>query len=385
MMKAKVLAGVVGAVLLTASVVVGFFQHAAFTTQKSSHRGNRHSMSQVVAYAGSSGDDLSALLQSAKTDFGMGASKVAAKSATSAVDAATSAASSVTSTAAEPVKSAVYDTVTTVATPPAPAASTVVETGKALPLGDFIKARGTAPPAPSSADWDSTKAGWKLLRDNSIRFVGKDPEEFDKVSGKIASDFSAKSEEISAKSSEVSSKVGSELSAKSSEISGKISSTELPKFSAADMPKFDAPDLSKFSVPEIPKFSAPDIPKFSAPDIPKMPAVEMPKFSVPDFNLPDFNFDVSSIQQYIEGLPEDVKLMGAVAVGVAFLIIGAAGNKEPPAKIEAASSEDIEATSAKIGGLTDELVRRRNCFVCIYMDNHLRNIELLQQRVLRSI
>ena len=239
MMKAKVLAGVVGAVLLTASVVVGFFQHAAFTTQKSSHRGNRHSMSQVVAYAGSSGDDLAALLQSAKTDFGMGASKVAEKSATSAVDAATSAASSVTSTAAETVKTAVVDTVTNVATP---AASTFVDSGKALPLKDFIKAGGKTPPAPSSADWDNTKAGWKLLRDNSIRFVGKDPEDFPEidigaVSGKISSEIGAKSSEIgdklateiSSKSSEVSAKVASELSTKSSEISGKISSTELPK------------------------------------------------------------------------------------------------------------------------------------------------------------
>jgi len=109
-MRAIVFAGVFGAILLTTSVVVGFFQNAAFIAQTSAQRGRRHSFSQVVMSAGTSGDDLSALLETAKTEMGV---------------------------------------------------------NKVPSLGSYI-ANKNVPSLTASADWDKSKANIELLKSNTI-------------------------------------------------------------------------------------------------------------------------------------------------------------------------------------------------------------------------
>jgi len=118
-MRAIVFAGVFGAILLTTSVVVGFFQNAAFIAQTSAQRGRRHSFSQVVMSAGTSGDDLSALLETAKTEMGV---------------------------------------------------------NKVPSLGSYI-ANKNVPSLTASADWDKSKANIELLKSNTIKMTGRDPSE----------------------------------------------------------------------------------------------------------------------------------------------------------------------------------------------------------------
>lgn len=325
-MKAKVLAGAFGAILLTASVVVGFFQHAAFIGQ---NRGRRHSLSQVVASAGSSGaDDLSSLLQTAKSELGISsnyASKVAspASSASDNVDSVVSAAASSASSAADSVFNAVKstaaplansaaDSVVSAASSAAEAALKVdpVQEGKAPLLGDFVKAsiKGTAPRAGATSDWSATKSNLNLLKDNTIRLTGRDPADLPAI----------KLPDIDV--------------SKLNDAMPKVSLKELSN----DLSKISADDVKKFS------FGAVDgIKKFSPDDLPKVSG---------------FDFDFSSIQQFIENLPEATKTWAALAAGATFLIVGIANNNKSK-KIAAASSVDIDATTAKIGGLTDELVR----------------------------
>ena len=292
-MKAKVLVGAFGAILLTASVVVGFFQHAAFIGQ---NRGRRHSLSQVIASAGSSGaDDLSSLLQTAKSELGIStnyASKVASP-ASSASDSVVSAASSASSAAdsilntvkstTAPLANSAADSVVSAASSAASAAFKVdpVQEGKAPLLGDFVKSSitGSAPRVSATSDWSATKSNLNLLKDNTIRLTGRDP---------------------------------------------------------SDLPEIKLPGIDV----SMPKVSANGVKMFS------VGAVDGIKNGV----------DFSSIQQFIENLPEATKTWAALAAGVTFLIVGIANNK-PKKAIEAASSVEIDATTAKIGGLTDELVR----------------------------
>jgi hypothetical protein len=276
-MKATVLAGVVGIGLLTASVVVGFLQHAGFRAQTSNHRGYSHSMSQIALSAGNSEYDLSSLLETTKTEMG---------------------ASTATTSAPPAVVSDVVKT-----------ANVFVSEEKAPTLAEVIKGSidtKTAPSLTKNTDWEQTKRNLDLLKDNSIKLVGKDP----------------------------------------AEVDIKLPDIDLSKISAPDIDfsKISAPDLSKISAPDLSKFSAPDLSKFSAPDL--------SKFSVPD--LPAIgSVDVSSITQYIESLPPVAKTAAAVVAGATFLLIGLNNKKSPPPAVE---SEDLEAASAAVGDLTNELV-----------------------------
>ena len=77
-MKTDLLAAVISAVLLTASVVVGLFQHAAFVNQNSNHRRSRYYVSQVGLSVTTFGaDDTSLLLETAKSELGMSATNSA--------------------------------------------------------------------------------------------------------------------------------------------------------------------------------------------------------------------------------------------------------------------------------------------------------------------
>jgi len=289
-MKATVLAGVVGVGFLTASVVVGFLQHAGFRAQTSNHRGYSHSMSQIALSAGNSEYDLSSLLETTKTEMG---ASTAATSAPPAV---------------------VSDVVKT--------ANVFASDEKAPTLAEVIKGSidtKTAPSLTKNTDWEQTKRNLDLLKDNSIRLVGKDPSEVD-----------IKLPDI-------------DLS--------KISAPDLSKISAPDLSKISAPDLSKISAPDLSKISAPDLSKISAPDLSKFSAPDLSKFSVPD--LPAIgSVDVSSITQYIESLPPVAKTAAAVVAGATFLLIGLNNKKSPPPAVE---SEDLEAASAAVGDLTSEL------------------------------
>ncbi len=338
MMKAKILAGTFGAILLTASVVVGFFQHAAFISQ---NRGRRHSLSQVFASAGSSGaDDLSSLLQTAKSELGIstnyaskaassapssadavaGAAQSASDSVISAASAAASSADSVVnavkSSASQSANSAA-DSVVSAAKSAAEASLSVppVEQGKAPLLTDFVKGsiKGASPRPSTTSDWSATKANLNLLKDNTIRLTGRDPADMPEI--------------------------------KLPDVSGNVArlNDAMPKISLKELSN----DVSKISVDDVKKFS--------------VGAVDgVKKFSLSDIQIPD-KFAVSSIQQFVEHLPPATKTLAAVVAGV-FLIIGIANNNKTKATVKAASSSDINSTSAKIGGLTDELVRSNTFF-----------------------
>jgi len=160
-MKAKVLVGVISAILLTASVVVGFFQHSAYISQKSNQRGRRYSLSQVSLSAEpSSVDDLSSLLQTAKSEFG---------------DAVTS--PNAAAVMKDPVNNALKAAQATLQQT-GPIVS--VEDGKALSLTNYIKvsANGNAPAGPTVANWEATKANIELLKSNTVRLTGREPADF---------------------------------------------------------------------------------------------------------------------------------------------------------------------------------------------------------------
>ena len=265
-MKAIVLAGVISTILLTASVVVGFFQHAAFVNQKSNHRTGRYVSNQVGLSAGASGaDDLSALLETAKSDFTNSASAVgkAAVSPSPVVN--------------DPINEILKETQATLQHN---IPLITLEEGKALPLNTYVKASaaGNAPSGPTSASWDVTKSNLELLRDNTVRLFGVDPSQVDYSSFK------------------------------------KIIPSEV--------------------------------------DFSSIQKVDFPSFQKVDFSLLKFI-------DYFNGLPADVKTWGIVAAGTAVIILGVQSKKtKAPKKTDSAvsSSEDIQSTSAVIGGLTDELV-----------------------------
>jgi hypothetical protein len=180
-MKAQALAGVIGVIFLTASVVVGFFQQA-FVSQKSNHRGRRHSLSRVGLSAGSIGaDDLSSLLQTAKSELG-----------------------GVTS-------------------------NMLADIEMAPSLGDFVKSSvidRSVPKSATSADWTTTKANIELLKSNTIRLTGKDPSDFPEI------DFSKFSVPDFPKFS------ASDLSA--------FSVPDFSGFSASDIGSLDASSIQQF-------------------------------------------------------------------------------------------------------------------------------------------
>jgi len=143
----KVLAGVAGVILLTASVVVGFFQQA-FLSQKSNPRGRGHSLSQVGLSAGKIGaddlPDLSSLLETAKSELGGASSNMLGETAPS--------------------------------------------------LGDFVKTsvvERSIPNLATSADWQTTKANLDILKSNTIKFTGADPSSLPKFSVPDFPKFSA--------------------------------------------------------------------------------------------------------------------------------------------------------------------------------------------------
>jgi len=176
-MKATTVAGMASGVVLTASVVVAFVQQASFVVPQTS----RHSM---ALFAGS--DDLSALLQSAKTDFGVSSSSSASSSAKAAVSSIAEAAKSVTPPTPPPlpteaVKAAeevVSESVSKVVNAAASVTSvSPVEEGKARPLFNFVQATvtGDANPVNSNTNWEATKANSALLMNNIVKMTGKDP------------------------------------------------------------------------------------------------------------------------------------------------------------------------------------------------------------------
>ena len=145
----KVLAGVAGVILLTASVVVGFFQQA-LVSQKSNHRGRRHSLSQVGLSAGKIGaddlPDLSSLLETAKSELGGASSNM------------------------------------------------LGDIDKAPSLGDFVKSsvvERSIPNLATTADWQTTKANLDLLKSNTIKMTGADPSSLPKFSAPDFPKFSA--------------------------------------------------------------------------------------------------------------------------------------------------------------------------------------------------
>jgi len=179
-MKTKTLAGVASGILLTASVVVAYVQHAATTfTSIKSNRG-RHSIQ--IAASGNSNTDLSSLLESAKNDFG-GTTVTAKATVTSKiVDVAKSAATTPTAdlpTISDPVNKILKVTQETVQQGKVPILHTVPpEAGKALPLGNFIKSNmvnGLPDATPST--WDTAKENLGRLGSNLVKMTVKDPSE----------------------------------------------------------------------------------------------------------------------------------------------------------------------------------------------------------------
>mmetsp|Transcript_9343 Transcript_9343/g.27874 ORF Transcript_9343/g.27874 Transcript_9343/m.27874 type:complete len:603 (-) Transcript_9343:3130-4938(-) len=208
-MKANTLGRVISGIVLTASVVVAFVQHAAisFNANKGGFVvGRRHSMAEIVSSAGMYiDDDLSSFLESAKNDFAGKTGSVASKAA----DMATSTATTTTSP----------KTIANIPIPPAPATSEpvtevvkvaqdavvsatkvsqdaivsatkvspILDEGKSRPLFSFFRASvsGQGNPTRSAASWETTKTNSVLLRDNLIKLAGKDPSDFDVPQGSL--------------------------------------------------------------------------------------------------------------------------------------------------------------------------------------------------------
>eukprot|EP00536_Pseudo-nitzschia_multiseries_P002579 jgi/Psemu1/283824/fgenesh1_pg.34_\ len=191
-MKAKTLGRVASGVVLTASVVVAFVQHATISLTVKNDGiivGNRHSMTDIVASAGTYlDDDLSSLLESAKNDFGGKTGSMASKVADAVPSPATVRAPITTladiptpPTVSEPVTEAVKaakDAVVSAST-----VTPIVQEGKARPLFSFVQASvtGAGNPSSSTSSWETSKANLGLLRDNLIRLAGKDPSELKAV------------------------------------------------------------------------------------------------------------------------------------------------------------------------------------------------------------
>ena len=207
-MKTKLLTGLISANLLTASVVVGFFQHAAFVNQNSDDRRSRYFSSQVKLSATTSGtDDISLLLQTANSEF----RESATNSASSIGDVFSSAKTATyvnnpSNDILKATKATLQQTVPVIN----------VEEGKALPLSSYIKvsAFGNAPSGSIISSLSTTKENLEILKSNSIRLIGLDPSNFPEI--------------------------------------------KFPEFSASDLPKFSAPDISKFSPPDMPDIGSLD-------------------------------------------------------------------------------------------------------------------------------
>jgi len=271
MMKAQSLAVLFGAVLLTASVVVGFFQHAT-------HRGSRQSLNQVTAYAGSSSTeyDLSSLLETTKDEISVKAVNSASK---------------------------VADV----------APSVVKTSGETAPtLGNYIKASidGNVPVTRTSADWDTTRANIDLLRANTVKMTGGDPSQ--------------------------------------------LKPLEIPKLDASNIefPKLDASNL-KTSIASI------DVPRLDLSNLPSGESFQLDLSNMPKVDassLPNLGFDFSLIQEKFQSLPPIQQ--GAVAIAALFFVKAVSSGDESTKKTKTAATSDegIQAASAKVGDLSDELV-----------------------------
>lgn len=182
MNNAKQLVGVTIGILLTASVVVAFFQHGPTTLNRRVHYLSLSS-SQI---ASSNNDDLASLLGTTKYELetGMKLGSTATKTATAVSSKIADTAATTTSTPAytnvpsikdvsEASKAVVKPLFSLDVTPPVD--------GKALSLGDFIKATlsgdSHGPGTPSSSTWDTAVAKAGLFGDNFLKLIGKEPSE----------------------------------------------------------------------------------------------------------------------------------------------------------------------------------------------------------------
>ena len=284
-MNSKVLAGAFAAILLTASVVVGFLNHAAYNAQKSIHRGRRHSLSHGALSAGSSDYiDLSSVLESAKSEMGMSATPSAAS-----IPSVAEKVEEVAETASTVVPSApvVPEPVTSAATTAVKAATTAATDGtKAPTLAEFVKKSvdGSGPPSGVTSDWSSTKAGLNLLKDNTIRFAGKDPADIPEIN---LPDVSAGYNKIASSLPQVSLK----------DVAEKAKNMDANDIKAV-AEKAKNIDLSNIKY-------------------------DFPKFSLSEIEWPT-SYDPASLQQFFENLPEAAKTYLAVGAGLTLLLVTAA-------------------------------------------------------------
>ena len=161
-MKATTLtAGVASGVLLTTSAVVAFVQQAP--TALTSNRGMRSYSSIQIAASSNSNNDLSSLLETAKSDFGGAGSNAKATAASKATTEVPD-----ISTISEPVKKILKATQETVqaATP---------QDGKSPTLGDFI-IRGVPEKAAThdNSVWDTAMANFGRLGSNLVKMTGNE-------------------------------------------------------------------------------------------------------------------------------------------------------------------------------------------------------------------
>ena len=321
-MNSKVLAGAFGAILLTASFVVGFLNHATYNAQKSTQRGRRHSLSNIALSAGKSDYvDLSSMLESAKADMGMSTTTSAASTPSVAKTVET-----VAETASSAVTSApiVPEPVTTAATSAAQAATSAATSGgKAPTLAEFVKKSvdGSGSANVVTSDWSSTKKGLDLLRDNTIRFAGKDPADMPEIN---LPDVSAGYSKIAASMPQVSLK---DVAERAKNIDANDVKNLAEKAKNVDV-KALAEKAKNIDVKSI---------KFDA-------------FTDALSNIPlPSSYDAASIQQYIEHLPTNTKaILGA---GLAVFFITAAN------KVKQSKPPATKTVPQKVTGLTDELVR----------------------------
>jgi hypothetical protein len=182
-MNAKQLAGITIGILLTASVVVAFFQHAPTTLNRRAHYLSTSS-SQI---ASSTNDDLASLLGTTKYELetGMKIGETVTKTATAVSSKIADTAATTTRTPANvPSINDVSEASKAVVKSLSPLKSSLLDTkppvdGKALPLGNFIKATLNGdlhgPATPGSSSWDTAVANAGLLRDNIFKLIGKEP------------------------------------------------------------------------------------------------------------------------------------------------------------------------------------------------------------------
>jgi hypothetical protein len=180
MNNAKQLVGVTIGILLTASVVVAFFQNVPTTLNRRVYYLSTSS-SQI---ASSNNDDLANLLGTTKYELetGMKIGSTVKKTATAVSSKIADTAATTTSTPANvPSINDVSEASKAVVKSLSPLDVTPPVDGKALPLGNFIKATLSGdlhgPATPDSSGWNTALANAGLLRDNIFKLIGKEPSE----------------------------------------------------------------------------------------------------------------------------------------------------------------------------------------------------------------